>query len=59
MKQSRIDALKKRHRELDERIQVLESERVQEQFIKQMKIDKLMLKQEIAHAEETLTGDVK
>jgi hypothetical protein len=24
-----------------------------------MKIDKLMLKQEIAHAEETLTGDVK
>lgn len=59
MKQSRIDALKKRHRELDERIQVLESERVQEQFIKQMKIDKLKLKQEIAHAEETLTGDVK
>ena len=59
MKQSRIDALKKRHRELDERIQVLESERVQEQFIKQMKIDKLMLKQEITHAEETLTGDVK
>jgi hypothetical protein len=59
MKQSRIDALKKRHRELDERIQVLESERVQEQFIKQMKIDKLILKQEITHAEETLTGDVK
>ena len=59
MKQSRIDALKKRHRELDERIQVLESERVQEQFIIQMKIDKLMLKQEITHAEETLTGDVK
>ena len=55
MKQSRIDALKLKHRQLDERIQVMESERVQEQFVKQMKLDKLALKQEIVRAEETLS----
>lgn len=55
MKQSRIDAMKLKHRQLDERIQVMESERVQEQYIKQMKLDKLALKQEIIRAEETLS----
>jgi hypothetical protein len=56
MKQSRIDAMKLKHRQLDEKIQVMESERVQEQYIKQMKLDKLALKQEILRAEETLSA---
>ena len=57
MKQTRIDALKQKHRFLDEKIQVMEAERVQDEYIKQAKLDKLALKQEILRAEETLSGE--
>ena len=57
MKQTRIDALKQKHRFLDEKIQVMEAERVQDEYIKQAKLDKLALKEEILRAEETLNGE--
>ena len=46
-----IKALKAKHRELHERIEVLEAENVNEKYITPLKKEKLKLKDEIAHFE--------
>ncbi len=51
---NRLESLKRKHRELDERIEVCYAERVNEQTLKSMKQDKLKLKTEIDRIETEL-----
>lgn len=51
---NRLESLKHKHRELDERIEVCYAERVNEQQLKSMKQDKLKLKTEIDRIETEL-----
>lgn len=49
-----IKSLKAKHRELHERIEVLEAEHVDEKYINPLKKEKLKIKDEIAHYEAQL-----
>ena len=51
---NRLESLKRKHRELDERIEVCYAERINELLLKGMKTDKLKLKTEIDRLETEL-----
>ena len=44
----RIEALKRKHKDLDDRIEVLQAERAPEHFITNLKREKLAIKDELA-----------
>lgn len=52
----RISLLEKRHKELHDRVEALEAEKAPEKYIKDFKIKKLKLKDEITYLEKVLTN---
>lgn len=47
MSDARIESLERKHKDLDARILALEAERAPDKFVKNLKIQKLMVKDEI------------
>lgn len=50
-----LQNLREKHRLLDERIEILESEKIPETYIKPLKVEKLKYKDEIARLEHELS----
>lgn len=53
---SRIDVLKTKHKELHARVEAAEAENAPDQFLKNMKVEKLRLKDEIERLESGWAG---
>lgn len=56
--EKRLDALRSRHRQLDERINAMLGDQTDELGIKRLKIEKLRLRDEICHLEKLVYPDV-
>lgn len=56
--EKRLDALRIRHRQLDERIDALLTDQTDELGIKRLKIEKLRLRDEISYLEKLVYPDV-
>ena len=54
---NRIDVLKTKHKELHDRVECAEAEKVSDEFLKGMKIEKLKLKDEIERLESGWAGE--
>jgi hypothetical protein len=54
---NRINALKDKHRDLDQRIEVLYAERVDEKYINSLKKEKLRIKDELNRLQNKTSGD--
>ena len=52
----RIEVLTKKHKELHDRVECAEAEKVSDEFLKRMKIEKLKLKDEIERLESGWSG---
>tara|TARA_R100000951_G_scaffold87207_1_gene74949 strand:+ start:318 stop:518 length:201 start_codon:yes stop_codon:yes gene_type:complete len=53
---NRIDVLKTKHKELHDRVECAEAEKVSDEFLKGMKVEKLKLKDEIERLESGWAG---
>ncbi|QZI94412.1 hypothetical protein MelnitzEXVC044M_130 [Methylophilales phage Melnitz EXVC044M] len=53
---NRIDVLKTKHKELHARVEAAEAENAPDQFLKNMKVEKLKLKDEIERLESGWAG---
>lgn len=53
---NRIDVLKTKHKELHARVEAAEAENAPDQFLKNMKVEKLRLKDEIERLESGWAG---
>lgn len=53
---NRIDVLKTKHKELHARVEAAEAENAPDQFLKNMKVEKLKLKDEIERLESGWSG---
>ena len=54
---NRIDVLKTKHKELHARVEAAEAENAPDQFLKNMKVEKLKLKDEIERLESGWAGE--
>ena len=54
---NRIDVLKTKHKELHARVEAAEAENAPDQFLKNMKVEKLKLKDEIERLESGYAGE--
>lgn len=52
--EARLESLKRKHKDLNDRILALEAERAPEKFIKSLKIQKLMVKDEMVRTESEI-----